>query len=76
MESMVMVLCIIVNVYITVLWNLNQYCEHNHILTGYLLVPQYMETEMRSYPMFHDPGYIIPQDIVDAFQPHKPMALP
>ena len=46
------------------------------VSAGYVPVPQYMEKKMRSYPMFHDSEYSVPDEVVAQFSPHVPMALP
>lgn len=47
-----------------------------HLHTGYQPVPHYLESKIKTYPMFHDASYDIAEEETNYFEPFEPLALP
>ena len=44
--------------------------------TGYILVPNYFDSKLRTYPMLHDPDYKFTSDELKQMEPYRPLAMP
>ena len=52
--------------------SLSHACTH----VGYHPASDYLESKIRTYPMLHDPSYVIPEDERKEMEPFVPLALP